>query len=81
MTGRTHQLRLHMAAMGHPLLGDWLYGTEHPALPHRVALHSYELWLTHPITGEKLHITATLPQECVTLGKLLTLSVPHCPPL
>ena len=63
MTGRTHQLRLHMAAMGHPLLGDWLYGTEHPALPHRVALHSYELWLTHPITGEKLHITATLPQE------------------
>ena len=63
MTGRTHQLRLHMAAMGHPLLGDWLYGTEHPALPHRVALHSYELWLTHPITGEKLHITAPLPQE------------------
>ena len=62
-TGRTHQLRLHMAAAGHPLLGDWLYGTEHPALPHRVALHSYELWLTHPITGEKLHITATLPQE------------------
>lgn len=63
MTGRTHQLRLHMAAMGHPLLGDWLYGTEHPALPHRVALHSYELWLTHPITREKLHITAALPQE------------------
>ena len=63
LTGRTHQLRLHMAAMGHPLLGDWLYGTEHPALPHRVALHSYELWLTHPITGEKLHITAPLPQE------------------
>ena len=63
MTGRTHQLRLHMAAMGHPLLGDWLYGTEHPALPHRLALHSYELWLTHPITGEKLHITAPLPQE------------------
>ena len=63
ITGRTHQLRLHMAAIGHPLLGDWLYGTEHPALPRRVALHSYELWLTHPITGEKLHITAPLPQE------------------
>lgn len=63
LTGRTHQLRLHMAAVGHPLLGDWLYGVEHPALPHRVALHSYELWLTHPITGEKLHITAPLPQE------------------
>lgn len=63
ITGRTHQLRLHMAAIGHPLLGDWLYGTEHPALPHRTALHSYELWLTHPITGEKLHITAPLPKE------------------
>lgn len=63
MTGRTHQLRLHMAAVGHPLLGDWLYGTEHPALPHRVALHSHELWLTHPITGEQLHITAPLPRE------------------
>ena len=63
LTGRTHQLRLHMAAIGHLLLGDWLYGTEHPALPHRVALHSYELWLTHPITGEKLHIVAPLPQE------------------
>lgn len=63
MTGRTHQLRLHMAAVGHPLLGDWLYGAEHPALPHRVALHSHELWLTHPITGEQLHITAPLPRE------------------
>ncbi len=63
ITGRTHQLRLHMAAIGHPLLGDWLYGAEHPALPHRVALHSYELWLTHPMTGEKLHIIAPLPQE------------------
>lgn len=63
ITGRTHQLRLHMAAVGHPLLGDWLYGEEHPALPHRVALHSYELWLTHPMTGEQLHITAPLPQE------------------
>lgn len=63
ITGRTHQLRLHMAAVGHPLLGDWLYGTEHPALPRRVALHSYELWLTHPITGEKLHVIAPLPTE------------------
>ena len=63
ITGRTHQLRLHMAAVGHPLLGDWLYGEEHPALPHRVALHSYELWLTHPITGEQLYLTAPLPRE------------------
>lgn len=63
ITGRTHQLRLHMAAIGHPLLGDWLYGTEHPLLPRRVALHSYELWLRHPMTREYLHITAPFPRE------------------
>ena len=63
ITGRTHQLRLHMAALGHPLLGDWLYGEEHPLLPRRVALHSYELWLRHPVTGDMLHIVAPLPEE------------------
>ena len=63
LTGRTHQLRLHCAAMGHPLVGDWLYGTEDSALIARPALHSYELWLTHPITGESLHLTAPLPED------------------
>lgn len=63
ITGRTHQLRLHMAALGHPLLGDWLYGEEHPLLQRRVALHSYELWLRHPVSGEMLHMIAPLPEE------------------
>lgn len=63
LTGRTHQLRLHCAAIGHPLLGDWLYGTEDKALIDRPALHSHELWLTHPITGEILHLTAPLPED------------------
>lgn len=63
LTGRTHQLRLHCAAIGHPLLGDWLYGTEDPALPRRVALHACELWLRHPLTGTMLHLTAPLPPE------------------
>ena len=63
LTGRTHQLRLHCAAIGHPLVGDWLYGTENKALIDRPALHSYELWLTHPITGEPLHLTAPLPED------------------
>ena len=63
LTGRTHQLRLHCAAMGHPLVGDWLYGTEDKGLISRPALHSHELWLTHPITGEKLHLTAPLPDD------------------
>lgn len=62
-TGRTHQLRVHCAAIGHPLAGDWLYGTEDPALISRPALHSAELRLTHPITGKELHLTAPLPED------------------
>ena len=62
-TGRTHQLRVHMAYLGYPLAGDWLYGTEDKNLIARPALHSYELWFTQPITGQKLHFTATIPQD------------------
>lgn len=62
-TGRTHQLRLHMAATGYPLAGDWLYGTEDRALIARPALHSHELMLTHPITGERICLTSDLPED------------------
>ena len=62
-TGRTHQLRLHMAAIGHPLAGDWLYGKEDPSLIPRPALHASELSLTHPITGQTLSFTAPLPAD------------------
>ena len=62
-TGRTHQLRVHMAYLGHPLAGDWLYGTEEKNLIARPALHSYELWLTQPITGQELHFTVPIPQD------------------
>ena len=62
-TGRTHQLRVHMAYLGHPLAGDWLYGTEDKNLSARPALHSYELWFTQPITGQELHFTAPIPQD------------------
>ncbi len=69
ITGRTHQLRLHMAAIGCPLTGDWLYGAEDKALIARPALHSYELWLRHPLTKELLHITAPLPEDIQRLLK------------
>ena len=62
-TGRTHQLRVHMSYLGHPLAGDWLYGTEDKNLIARPALHSYELWFTHPVTGQELHFTAPIPQD------------------
>ena len=66
-TGRTHQLRVHMASIGHPLAGDWLYGTEDSAPIARPALHSYALTLTHPVTGEVLHLTAPLPEDMARL--------------
>lgn len=68
-TGRTHQLRVHMASLGHPLAGDWLYGTEDRALIARPALHSYALWFTHPLTHAVLHFTAPLPEDMEQLIK------------
>lgn len=62
-TGRTHQLRLHLSAIGHPLAGDWLYGTEDVDLIPRHALHSYRLRLRHPVTGEVLELTAPIPED------------------
>ena len=66
-TGRTHQLRVHMASLGCPLAGDWLYGTEDPDLIPRPALHSHALALTHPVTGEELRLTAPLPADMASL--------------
>lgn len=51
-TGRTHQIRVHMAYIGHPLVGDWLYGTEDHNIAKRQMLHSCYLCFTHPITGQ-----------------------------
>ena len=66
-TGRTHQLRVHLSHLGYPLAGDWLYGTEDKTLIARPALHSCELWFTHPITGEALHFTSPLPEDMAKL--------------
>lgn len=67
-TGRTHQIRVHMKHISCPVCGDFLYGTELPELPGRFALHSAELVLRHPITGEMLHLVSPLPE---TLSALL----------
>ena len=66
-TGRTHQIRVHMAWLGCPLVGDFLYGVEDKTLIGRTALHSWQLGLTQPLTGERLELTAPLPEDMLTL--------------
>lgn len=60
-TGRTHQIRVHLAHIGCPIAGDYLYGTEHPLFLGRFALHSAHILLTHPITGQQIEIDEPLP--------------------
>lgn len=57
VTGRTHQLRLHMQSLGHPILGDSLYGD--PATHPRLCLHASELAFDHPLTGQRLQFSST----------------------
>ena len=65
-TGRTHQIRVHMAEKGWPLLGDELYGGPMEEFP-RQALHCAGVAFTHPITGEQLCLTAPLPEDMAAL--------------
>jgi len=59
-TGRTHQIRVHLAAIGHPLAGDWLYGQRNEARP---MLHARELSMTHPLLNEPLRVAAPVPED------------------
>ncbi|MDO4491451.1 MAG: RluA family pseudouridine synthase [Lachnospiraceae bacterium] len=68
-TGRTHQIRVHMTALGHPLLGDSLYNPQGISAPGRQALHSCSLNFIHPITKEEMQITAPLPEDMNSLLK------------
>ncbi len=67
-TGRTHQIRVHMSAIGHPIIGDWLYGEETEEIS-RPALHSYLLTFLHPISGKILTFTSSLPSDMELLWK------------
>ncbi len=76
-TGRTHQIRVHMSSIGHPVMGDETYGANrtpferrHAALLEGQCLHAGALHFTHPRTGEPIHLTAPLPAP---FERLLTL--------
>jgi len=65
-TGRTHQIRVHMSHLGHPLMGDDLYGGDLDLI-HRQALHSWRLQFNHPVTKENMQLEAPLPGDMTTL--------------
>jgi 23S rRNA pseudouridine1911/1915/1917 synthase len=60
LTGRTHQIRVHLAAIGHPLAGDWLYGQRNEVRP---MLHARQLSMMHPLTNEPLLVSAPVPDD------------------
>ena len=62
-TGRTHQIRVHMAHLGHPLVGDALYGGKAWGTMHRQALHARHLALEHPVTGQPMAWSRPLPMD------------------
>ncbi len=66
-TGRTHQIRVHMAELGHPVVGDVLYGEDSPLLIERQALHATYLRFGHPVTKEILELEAPLPKDMMDL--------------
>ena len=68
-TGRTHQIRVHMASLGHPLLGDMVYGPKKCPFPHLQGqtLHARTLGIIHPRTGEYLEVNAPLPAYFIEL--------------
>jgi 23S rRNA pseudouridine1911/1915/1917 synthase len=61
-TGRTHQIRVHFASSGHPLLGDSMYGSTDTRIS-RAALHCLNATFLHPVTGEKITVTAPVPSD------------------
>lgn len=71
-TGRTHQIRVHMAHIGHPLLGDTLYGTSSPLIA-RQALHCYTMRFIHPITKQEVVYESNIPKDMIIIKNATSL--------
>ncbi len=67
LTGRTHQIRVHLAARGWPIVGDRVYGQESSAIA-RQALHAWRVTFPHPVTRDSIAVTAPLPQDMAALS-------------
>ncbi|MDR0727337.1 MAG: RluA family pseudouridine synthase [Puniceicoccales bacterium] len=82
-TGRTHQIRVHLASMGHPILGDGLYGFQTDRFPElqipRILLHAKRIELKHPLTGSQLSIRAPLPTDMENFVASLISAEGECP--
>jgi 23S rRNA pseudouridine1911/1915/1917 synthase len=70
-TGRTHQIRVHLASLRHPLVGDPAYGRKGPLAFRRQALHAFRLGLVHPVTGAECRWEAPLPDDLANLLAML----------
>lgn len=76
LTGRTHQIRVHLASIGHPILGDKLYNKLKNAYhPNRSLLHASEIGFTNPFSGKQLAITAPLPLDFIEAAAVLGLKI------
>lgn len=71
LTGRTHQIRVHLTAIGHPIIGDDMYSKKIDSRMKRQALHCFELKIIHPVTKELLKLEAPLPKDMVMLKSVL----------
>ena len=76
-TGRTHQIRVHLSRLGHPVVGDTTYGRARHGLPEglkiaRQMLHAHQLQITHPRTGRTKIFTAEPPADFLAAQKILT---------
>jgi 23S rRNA pseudouridine1911/1915/1917 synthase len=70
-TGRTHQIRVHLLAIGHPVVGDPTYARRDPLCVGRQFLHSYRIGLAHPMTGERIQVQSPLPPDLDSVLQVL----------